>query len=439
MYVEQMEELLIEIYNIKNLEYINLYDILSTENTKMLVIPAILINYDGGKTLNLCAKDKYFDIYVKKIVEVYNDEKNNVREDILTDPFGYRRNIEIDERTKHILDSGKLEEINKVYQFYFGKKSYEDSLMFQIDEVKSLLPVIKYHVKELFSLTDRYVIFDDKFSGYRDNYMLSGTINGINSNFILHFEKLDENTYNVALSGLMEKNVKLFMKISFSKDSISIESLVDDYELQSDSLYYVVGDIVKRVHEIKIKDRVISYSNEDLECVCNEYDNIANLDNEVNLKWFKLPWGALYGIACKIEEVSELEKVIERHNMYISVFNNEFLRKEYYSRTYLRNRTATVTSNEFILDEVRKNMIGVVLDKINGIYVVETSFDDNVSKTGFYDEKLAKKYFYHVVQSNNGVANIKNENLIDVSKDDGILSNVDLLNKANVLRLVKGE
>ena len=59
MKIDIMDQLLIDIYNIRNLEYVNFWDLHGTSDSKILVIPAIMINYDGGKTLNLCSKDKY--------------------------------------------------------------------------------------------------------------------------------------------------------------------------------------------------------------------------------------------------------------------------------------------------------------------------------------------------------------------------------------------
>ena len=83
MKIDIMDQLLIDIYNIRNLEYVSFWDLHGTSDSKILVIPAIMINYDGGKTLNLCAKDKYFDTFVRKVVEVYNDEKDNILESLV--------------------------------------------------------------------------------------------------------------------------------------------------------------------------------------------------------------------------------------------------------------------------------------------------------------------------------------------------------------------
>ena len=82
-----MDKELIDIYNIKNIESIKVFDVMSNSGSKILLIPAILIFYDGGKTMCLCNEDKYFDVFVRKVVEVYNLEKDKVIDDSLTNPF----------------------------------------------------------------------------------------------------------------------------------------------------------------------------------------------------------------------------------------------------------------------------------------------------------------------------------------------------------------
>ena len=51
---------------------------------------------------------------------------------------------------KEILNSGILLDKNKLYEFYNGKYSYDKSLLFQKDEVKSLLNIVEYHLYKLF-------------------------------------------------------------------------------------------------------------------------------------------------------------------------------------------------------------------------------------------------------------------------------------------------
>ena len=439
MQIDVMDKILIDIYNIRHIEYINFWDLHGTKDSKILVIPAIMITYDGGKTLNLCSKDKYFDIYVKKIVQVYNDEKNNILEDSLTDPFKLRQKIRIDERTRKILDSGILENINEVYKFYEGKEKYQNSLLFQIDEVKSLIPIIKYHIKKVFDFTDIVINLDGDITGYREVYSLNGKINGIDKFFILSFKKIDNNSYDISIQGLLSKNIPFNMKIDFNNDSLSVNSYMGDRLLECNSTYLVTNGVVKEIHSIKKLGIPIMYENNDLEEVENTLSNITDIDNDTNLRWFRLPFGALYGIDNRINEVSENEKVIERHNMIVSTNNDSFMLKEYYSKSYCRNRTVSVDALDITLDEVRKNISCVCIDSIKGIYAIESSFLDENGKNGYYDQMLAGNYFYHIVSSNEGIKGISRDSLIPISKEDNVLSGIDLLNKANVYKLVKGE
>ena len=60
--------------------------------------------------------------------------------------------------------------------------------MFQIDEVRPLIKLVQYHIRRLFDNTDRNISFNDEFSGYRDNYLMSGQINGIESYFPFSYQ-----------------------------------------------------------------------------------------------------------------------------------------------------------------------------------------------------------------------------------------------------------
>ena len=124
-----MDRELIEIYKLRNIESIKLWDLVKNGTGKLLVIPTLLVTYDGGKYLNISANEKYFRVFVQKVVEVYHNEKDNLLEDGLTDPFKLRPKIDIDEKTKVILESGRLEQLNEIYSFYDGKDSYDSSIV----------------------------------------------------------------------------------------------------------------------------------------------------------------------------------------------------------------------------------------------------------------------------------------------------------------------
>ena len=147
---------------------------------------------------------------------------------------------------------------------------------------------------------------------------------------------------------------------------------------------------------------------------------------------FKLPWNAYYGINNKIINLNDSEKIIEVSNMYLYNDKETFMRKEYFSKSYKRNNSEII-----YLDELIKDTICVYLD--NNIYLIETSFLDTLHVNGYYEEKLKNKYYYHLVDSNNGIKEIVGNKLISISKDDEIIEKGDVLNNELVLKLVRGK
>jgi len=408
-------------------------------STKMEVIPAMLVIYEGGKTINLCSRDKYFDTFVKKVTQIYNDEKNNILEDSLTDPFRMRRKIEINEHTKNILESGTLTNINDFYKFYDNKESFETSLLFQCDEVQLLMPIIKHHIKELLSHTDKNVIFEDEVTGYMNNYILSGQINGLYKYFPLIFDKISDNEYIIQIGGLLENNVPIKMNIKFLKDSITININIDKYNIESNFTYLISLDTIKEIQIIKRNNITVHYLNKDLKETENIHKQITDFDQNSNLKWFMLPWNATYGISTNIQNISETEKIIEIYNMYLDInLENSFIKKEYFSKNYKRNDTTSIKGTNVKLDEAIKNTIGLCLNKKNGIYIIETAFLNTTKPSGYYLENLKGKYFYHLMQSNN-IENIDKEKLVNIGFSDGIIEDADILNDSLTLKLVKGK
>lgn len=432
------DSLIIEIYNIRNIESINIYDIVSPGSSKLDVIPSMLVIYDGGKTINLCSRDKYFHMLVRKVTEVYNDEKNNVLEDSLSDPFKLRKSIEIDEHTKSILESGTLTNINSLYKFYNEKKNYEWSLLFKSDEAKLLIPIVKYHINQLFSLTDMNVCFDDNLNGYKNTYMLNGAINGIFKYFPVVIDEAGDNEYVVEIGGLLENSGTVTMAIRFLKDRISVDVNISNYNIIGEFTYLISTDVVKEIQSIKKDNIPVHYKNNDLSEIANPYKSVTDFDQDTNLKWFRLPWEAIYGVNSNIEELSENEKIIQIHNMYVdNSTEHSFMRKEYISKNYIRNGVGSNFGENISLDEAIKNTIGICLNKEDGTYLIETSFLDAVHANGYYDEKLRRKYFYHLMQSSS-IRDIDREKLVNISEEDGILEDADILNDSLILKLVKG-
>lgn len=434
MQIYGMDPELVSIYNIRDLKSIKVWDLITHSASKVMVLPAILITYDGDKSLNLCSKDKYYDIYVKKVMQVYQDEKNNILEDALTDPFRLRSHIDIDERSLRILESGELEQKNDVYAFYAGKDSYAQSLLFERDEIVSFLPILKYHLERLFTFTDKVVSIGDELSGYRENYILTGRVDGIDTIFPFTYEKVNSNEIIFHIAGMLGKSEPINVKVEFSTDGLVVTMMIAKNELIATSKMSITNGVIKSIFDVERKGLTISYKNEDLEETALDNSNIANLDYDTKLKWFRLPWGALYGINTSIDDLSDTEKMIGINSMYVQVLQNHFMKKEFYSKTYKRNKTVAVDAEDMTLDEVDKTTIGFSADKEGHLFVIETSFDDTTS-----NYMTSGKCFYHAAFSEDGISGISKEKLHSLGKREELIQKSDLVNKSKLLMLVSGE
>lgn len=440
MQVYGMEPELVTIYNIRNLESVKLWDLESARGPKRTIIPAILITYDGGKHLNICATEKYFDIYVKKVAQVYKDEKNNILEDALTDPFRIHSRIDIDDFTKSVLESESLEQVSDIYSFYNGKESFDTSFFFQIDEVKSLVDILKYHMAKLFSFTNKVVLFNNsELTGFRNNYCLTGQVDGIETTFPIVYEKLDNNKYELWVGGILEQNQPINIRISFEKDCLLVEANIECYNLSSTFKYSITNGVVKKIHDIMKNGLTISYENEDLpEETSPDLLTFANIDEPTNLKWFRLPWGADYGIDTHLTDLSDFEKIIEIHNIYVSIFNCGFVKKENYSKRYKRNKTVSVDTRDLLVDEVQKSILGVSIDSEGKTFIIETAFNMDDADHILLNGVLNGEHYYHACHNPEGLKGLKKEQLVSLGKRH-IITNSDLVNRHKILKLIKGE
>jgi len=440
MQIIGMEDISIAIQKIQDITSIRLdsfvYDDVSSK--KLEVVPYLIVTYGEKEELALSSKQKYFDLFVKKVTEVYENEKNNIIEDSLTDAFRLRSHISIDEHTKEILESGALLDKNSLYYFYDDKFSYEDSLMFNKDKFKLIFPVIKYHIEDFFSRTKTSVSFDGEFKGYTNRYITTANVEGINKIVNVSIIESADNVYSIVIGGLLIHNNSIDMTISFEKNRIHVVINNKKDNFMADYSYLANNETVRKILEIKIGDNPIVIEKDNLEETDNIHENITDLDSKSNFRWFVLPWNAIYGINNNLEEMSETEKMIQAYSMYVFVSDDAFMKKEIYSKTYMRNNTTAVKSDGVTISEMLKNTLCVCISKDDNLYVIETAFLSPLNATGYYQEKLADRFFYHVVRSENGIEGILLSDGINVNKNS-VISKGDLRDSSRILRVMKGE
>ena len=427
MRITRMNQKLLDINQIKNIISIDYKDIIYNGNeAKRQVMPGFLVFYENLKYMFLTIQDSYFEEFVRKIKEVYLEEK-----DIIEDSILKTKKIKINPLTESILLNGNLDNISDLYNFYYGKESYQESLLFEREKVRLFLTIMIYHLRKTLDVLNKTIGSIELSDGTNGSYYLKTTINNQDTLLPLFFEEVNSKTFNIMIGNILEDSLPLKMIIEFKGNGLVVK--IDDIEHQITDLteYIYKNNKLKYYNKVFFKQKIVHEYEQFLYKSENPLNNIAALDNsEENPLWFKLPWEGYLGFTEKQENIDENGELvngetdksfINKRVVYFSYDEKSFYLKELYSKIF-----TCLNSKDVIFDYLNKTMIG--LEKEDN-YVIETSFD-GPGKTGYYNTYLQNKYFYHI-----GLSKAKElldkKDLIPLSKIDG------LQEKANLLDLKK--
>lgn len=421
-----MDETLIKINELKNLEDVSLTFIKNK-------IPCLIVFYDGGRNLSITSDENYFKEFIRKVKDLYIKEKSEGKK------------ISIDDDTADILENGNLDNINDIYSYYSDKCIYDESLLFELDKVKSLIDIVKYHLRELFSKTNINVNFDDEVNGYRTYYTINGKIDGYNSLIKMAYRQIGNNNYEFRISGIIKGFNEVVMNIKFNKESIEVNINIPGYNLYSESKYIALDNGVKSFNRVYENYITLYMDDKELESTQKPEGVLVDFDSSSDLKWYKLPWGACYGIDIKSrslgtnqEYAADLktkhdEELKSIRTMYVSSNGDIFVKRDNYSKSYIIHVDGMAFSEEIILDKMSKNVLCTRVDDNSDVYAIETQFINLRGIDGYYDEHLEGNYYYHVASASS-IDEIDESSIKSVDKDS-VLYKKDLLNKDIVLKM----
>jgi hypothetical protein len=426
-----MESELVRINKIKNLQYVSFYDLSVPRKdgniTRNVLAPALMVKADGD-TYNYSIADKYFVHYVHKVISVYRKEKKKVYLEgavpsLIPDGIEFH-----DANSKKILEDARFLEGKEITGFYEDKDSYENSLLFQIDEVKSIMDIIRYVINDFSNFVDIKIKLSDKYAGYRNNYKIESEVNGLFTYLLVRYNKISDNDYQVTISNLNGACRPYVVDIQFLDNRINI---VGKYQRLTIGSEFRVDETGGSYLKYSYSDgKQIFYDTGDLEEVDVPNKNLVNLDHDNELTWYKLPWDAYLGRTVLVDELDVTTKIQTNQIIYLDVIGDNFYKREYYTKKLTRDKTNTQNRIMLTVDALRKVTFGFKLNDDN--YLIETSFK-NALGDGEYQEKYINRFFYHLAKAND-VNGIKKENLIPITKD--IISDKnDLLREEKVKRI----
>lgn len=417
MKIVGIDETLKKINELKNIQAISYRDLSSSTGSKNIIVPGFLVVYDGMKTLFLTVNDKYYQEFIQKLREVYLKEKDNVVEENILGTH----HITIDEFTKQLLTEGNLDEVSELYSFYQGKTGYKNRLFFEIDEIKAIASIIKYHIKETLKYFDYVIEFDNQIRGYNGTYSLDATYNGLPTIVPFTINKTSFDTYELKIGGLLTKAIPIKMLISFQEKGLTVNSSIDELKFTNTHIYHLDKEEAYIRKYAYLSGELKAYEVKDLTKGNNEYNNLILTQNGEIINWYQLPWNAMLGY-CQNEKASDNQETMKyTRNIYFSLESNYFISKDNSSKKYQKDSTVLTERRSLLLDRARKNTIGIIR---NGIALIETSFSSD-GVTGFYQTNLSGRYFYHIASSNN-FESIDKEKTIPLSRQDGVFDSSDI-------------
>jgi hypothetical protein len=437
-----MDEERIAISEIRNLESVRFSDlgVSSINNSKTslynellddgntLIIPMLIVVYDGAKVIVLSSKDENFEYLVKKTKDVYLKEKDSTIEGDF-----FKRGINIDEYTKKILLSDTVIQTSDLYKYYENIESYDKKLISSDSEYYALLPLIEYVLKTNLYNINRNFKLENKLKGYSasGNYILYGSINEIYTPMPMRITK-SNNKYNIKVSNVFKEHKPLDITINFNRTSLDIISSVSELNYQSLETFKYEDNSLSNRKEIYVEDKCVYVDPTTID-ESNYIPNIIKLDERDNLRWFKLPWNASIGFSNIETKIDEESKTAYRKIQYVGVNKNTAINIESAEKRFIRNSKDFRKMKDLVFDDVDKTMT-IFNDGENTF--IETSFSED-GAVGVYRESYANKYFYQVSSANN-IEEINNTNTYPVSREYEVYEPGELLNNYEIKKLVKG-
>lgn len=427
MKINRTSDELIKINKIKNIRSITFKDLYETRaKEKNIIMPGFMILSDEG-FMYLTSGDEYFEDFVRKIREIYNEEKDETYEDGILG----KKKLEIDPLAKSLLENGHVSNTSDLYSFYKEKTSYQESLLFERDRLKSFRGIILYHLKETMKLFNKTLTDVRLSNGMNGIYYLRCKINNEPQILPITYQQSSDNLYQIVVGNLFDKAIPLNMEIMFTRDGISVNNAVPEYEL-TDYTKYEFNSKGTMEREIHLEKKLKHYEKKDLPTTTNVEENLVRLDNSEPVSvWYKLPWNAYEGVAIidkGIEEDGTLsngdspDRLISERLVYLASENDDFYIKDTITKRYRKKSRKLEERQEVIFDSLDKEIVG--LQQKQG-YIIETSFLGNAI-TGFYKTNLLGNMFYHIT-SELDKTKLTKDNIKSLGREDGLEEKVDLL------------
>ena len=416
MRVEKQKQEEIQIEKLKDIISIDYEDIYIPQSSgKYKIYPGFLVLYGASKYLFLATFDSHFEEFVRRLREVYLEEKDNIVSDGIMGP----QKIKISDTTKKVLLSGELEKTSIFYEKFKNEEGYTDSLLFEEDELHSIFPIFEYHLRSILKRFDITMGDIHVSNGMNGIYYLTAMIDNKPTTFPIIFRS-ENLSYSMDIGNILSNSIPIHMEMSFRNNSISITNSISEYGYYDYSTYGVEKDIPYSERDIIWNGREIYYHKEHLPVLESAPDDIT--PKEENTKWYITPWGGYIGFYRKEDEISDQDRLAEVYYYYVHRNPDYYYELEQDSKRYYKHQPNGNHFSDIVFDSMNQKTIGV---RNGNVRLFEHSFYDP-QHTGFYRDHLDHKHFYTIHQDTSWK---DAGNSVFINRKDGVLEKADLLDQ----------
>ena len=352
-------------------------------------VPALAVYYGDNKQINLCVMDKHYNHLMERVLTLYSQTEN-------------KNLIIMDEPTKELLEHASKDVtcgVNSVARAGRKYMSMESDGIPRFNTEgyirKTLIPMVRYYLKELYSLWDMELTFKAGESGWHGNVVIFGNTKSREIAFPVSISKAGEGIYSIAIGNFIEDMNTVKLEIKYTSQSVKIEFLSEDYQLVGDSRYDFSIAEPACITNINVSGNLVYCQNEPVEKLSkDEYDIVSKLfDFDMdNAHVFRLPWNSYFVHNAAVREASGI-----RHWDYDTGFlevNEKTLFARQYSWSFVEN---TVTG---VSIKTGGGLIERLIPNVDQ-GICQTLFLPVGYYSGWdYKEKLENRYFYEEIKEN---------------------------------------
>lgn len=381
-----MNEEEIKIGQISDLKMLHLYQLGGCD--------ALAVYYGTNEQINLCAMDPYYDLLMKKVLTLYSqcEDKNSIIADVSTREL---LNKALERNNNH------TSFFNRTRQKYLNMEGSSAS-KFASDGVmrESLIPMLKYYLKQLYHMWDMTVSFENEPYGWHRNCVLKVKISDETLVLPVKITFVNGNECKIIIGNFIHELNPIEFDISYREDKIYILLESKDIGLFGESHFAITAGKANAFTTIRVAGQVVYHQDEPLEIIPNSEDIKLILDRQKILTdietdltpaiTYKLPWGG-FVIFNTINTADEKLRRNDYDIIYIEEYRNKLALRQY-SYSLIEN----------ITDGLKLRTDGVVMRKLyygDRKQEVETYFMPAGYYSGWdYKEYLEGKFFYHEME-----------------------------------------